>query len=76
MTYGTNDAFLSHFGLDALTDLPGLDELKGSGLIDGTVPSDVLAKVQQITNVQQVKPLRFCRLHLRVAIVMPAKTSA
>jgi segregation and condensation protein B len=40
VTYGTNDAFLSHFGLDALTDLPGLDELKGAGLIDGTVPSD------------------------------------
>jgi segregation and condensation protein B len=40
VTYGTNDAFLSHFGLDALTDLPGLDELKGSGLIDGSVPAD------------------------------------
>jgi segregation and condensation protein B len=40
VTYGTNEAFLSHFGLDALTDLPGLDELKGSGLIDGTVPAD------------------------------------
>jgi segregation and condensation protein B len=40
VTYGTNDAFLSHFGLDALTDLPGLDELKGAGLIDGTVPAD------------------------------------
>ncbi len=34
VTYGTNEAFLSHFGLEALTDLPGLDELKGSGLID------------------------------------------
>ena len=27
--------------------------------VDGTVPPDVLAKVQQIPNVQQVKPLRF-----------------
>jgi segregation and condensation protein B len=45
VTYGTNDAFLSHFGLDALTDLPGLDELKGSGLIDGTVPSDFAVPV-------------------------------
>ena len=45
VTYGTNDAFLSHFGLDALTDLPGLDELKGSGLIDGTIPSDFAVPV-------------------------------
>ncbi len=45
VTYGTNDAFLSHFGLDALTDLPGLDELKGAGLIDGTVPSDFAVPV-------------------------------
>jgi segregation and condensation protein B len=38
VTYGTTDAFLSHFGLDALDDLPGLDELKGSGLLDGRLP--------------------------------------
>lgn len=38
VTYGTTEAFLSHFGLEALTDLPGLDELKGSGLIDNTLP--------------------------------------
>ena len=40
VTYGTNEAFLSHFGLDALTDLPGLDELKGAGLVDGSLPAD------------------------------------
>jgi segregation and condensation protein B len=40
VTYGTTEAFLSHFGLEALTDLPGLDELKGSGLIEGALPSD------------------------------------
>jgi segregation and condensation protein B len=39
VTYGTNEAFLSHFGLEALTDLPGLDELKGSGLIESSLPS-------------------------------------
>src|SRR6202035_4180262 len=38
LTYGTNEAFLSHFGLEALSDLPGLDELKGSGLLDGRLP--------------------------------------
>jgi segregation and condensation protein B len=39
VTYGTSDAFLSHFGLDALNDLPGLEELKGSGLLDGRLPA-------------------------------------
>jgi len=39
LTYGTNEHFLSHFGLEALTDLPGLDELKGAGLFDGALPA-------------------------------------
>lgn len=39
VTYGTTEAFLSHFGLDVLGDLPGLDELKGAGLIEGTLPA-------------------------------------
>jgi segregation and condensation protein B len=39
VTYGTTEAFMSHFGLDALTDLPGLDELKGAGLIDKSMPA-------------------------------------
>jgi len=38
LTYGTSEAFLSHFGLDAVGDLPGLDELKGAGLLDGRLP--------------------------------------
>jgi segregation and condensation protein B len=40
VTYGTTEGFLSHFGLEALGDLPGLDELKGAGLIEGSLPSD------------------------------------
>jgi len=38
ITYGTSAAFVSHFGLEQLSDLPGLDELKGSGLLDGRLP--------------------------------------
>ena len=38
VTYGTSEDFLSHFGLESLDDLPGLDELKGSGLLDGRLP--------------------------------------
>jgi segregation and condensation protein B len=39
VTYGTSAAFLSHFGLDAVADLPGLEELKGSGMFDGRLPA-------------------------------------
>ena len=35
VTYGTTPGFLEHFGLDAIGDLPGLEELKGSGFIEG-----------------------------------------
>lgn len=38
VTYGTTDGFLDHFGLESLGDLPGLDELKGSGLLSGRLP--------------------------------------
>jgi segregation and condensation protein B len=39
VTYGTTDAFLEHFGLNAVDDLPGLDELKGAGFLEGRLPS-------------------------------------
>ena len=34
LTFGTSDAFLSHFGLASLDALPGKDDLKGLGLLD------------------------------------------
>lgn len=48
VTYGTTPGFLEQFGLDRIDDLPGLDELKGSGFLEGKlakgfqvpVPSD------------------------------------
>ncbi len=39
ITYGTTEVFLSHFGLEEVGDLPGLDELKGAGLLEGNMPS-------------------------------------
>lgn len=33
LTWGTSPAFLDHFGLNEITDLPGLDELKSAGLL-------------------------------------------
>lgn len=38
VTYGTTDSFLDHFGLEGLSDLPGLEELKGAGLLSGRLP--------------------------------------
>lgn len=40
VTYGTSEAFLDHFGLAELRDLPGLDELKGAGLLQADLPSN------------------------------------
>ncbi len=37
VTYGTSEAFLDHFGLENVRDLPGLDELKAAGLLEGEV---------------------------------------
>lgn len=38
VTFGTTQAFLEHFGLEAIGDLPGLDDLKAAGLLDGRLP--------------------------------------
>jgi len=38
VTYGTSDHFLSHFNLESLADLPGLEELKAIGLLDSRLP--------------------------------------
>jgi segregation and condensation protein B len=37
VTYGTSDDFLDHFGLETVKDLPGLDELKAAGLLEGEI---------------------------------------
>ncbi len=39
VTYGTTEEFLVHFGLETVKDLPGLEELKGAGLLDSAVPA-------------------------------------
>ena len=38
LIYATTPAFLAHFGLDAIDDLPGLEELKGAGFLEGRLP--------------------------------------
>jgi segregation and condensation protein B len=39
ITYGTTAEFLIQFGLDAIGDLPGLDELQAAGLFHGELPT-------------------------------------
>jgi len=55
LTFGTSDAFLSHFGLASLDALPGKDDLKGLGLLDPRAanaidvprPSDEMAQDEE-----------------------------
>nr|WP_244299234.1 SMC-Scp complex subunit ScpB [Roseibium aquae] len=42
VTYGTTEGFLVHFGLESVKDLPGLEELKGAGLLDSAVPASFI----------------------------------
>ncbi|GGY39382.1 SMC-Scp complex subunit ScpB [Parvularcula lutaonensis] len=38
LLYGTTPAFLEHFDLESIGDLPGLQDLKAQGLLEGTLP--------------------------------------
>lgn len=40
VTYGTTDNFLDHFALEEIRDLPGIDELKGAGLLSTRMPAN------------------------------------
>jgi len=40
VTYGTTDAFLEHYGLANLADLPGMAEMKAAGLLSLDLPPD------------------------------------
>jgi D-3-phosphoglycerate dehydrogenase len=54
---------LGEAGINIATFHLGRESQGGNAIalveIDGSVPAEVLARVQQIQNVQQVKPLRF-----------------
>ena len=40
VTYGTTEAFLEHYGLASLGDLPGMAEMKAAGLLSLDLPPD------------------------------------
>jgi segregation and condensation protein B len=39
VTFGTTEAFLEHYGLANLSDLPGMAEMKAAGLLDLDLPA-------------------------------------
>ncbi len=39
VTYGTTESFLTHFGLENVSHLPGVDELKAAGFLEALPPS-------------------------------------
>ncbi|KGD98419.1 segregation and condensation protein B [Rhizobium sp. YS-1r] len=47
VTLGTTTDFLDHFGLEELRDLPGLEELKGAGLLSGRIPPGFAIPIPQ-----------------------------
>lgn len=47
-TWGTTQGFLEEFGLDSLADLPGIDELKASGLLDTRPASTIIGDTGEI----------------------------
>ncbi len=50
VTYGTTPAFLSHFGLNEIADLPGMQELRGTGLLDATMPPGFDIPIPKVTD--------------------------
>ena len=46
ITYGTSSDFLEHFGLEEITDLPGMDELKATGLLRPDPPAALVAEAR------------------------------
>ncbi len=45
ITYGTSPGFLEHFGFENLSDLPGMSELKGAGLLSSNLPANFVMPV-------------------------------
>ena len=57
LTWVTTTSFLDHFGLEALTDLPGLDDLKASGLLDRRPAIDALPSTGNLFAEEELEAL-------------------
>jgi segregation and condensation protein B len=54
--YGTTDFFLEYFGLEQVTDLPGLEELKASGLLESRLPANLDIAEPKEMDMSEVEP--------------------
>ncbi|RCS24235.1 SMC-Scp complex subunit ScpB [Phyllobacterium salinisoli] len=48
VTYGTTESFLDHFGLPDIRDLPGMEELRGAGLLSARMPAHFSIPVPRV----------------------------
>src|SRR6201990_342366 len=69
LTFGTTETFLTQFSLEQLSDLPGLEELKATGLLDSRLPSgfSVPAPSDDPTLREDEDPLEIGDLELALA---------
>ena len=56
LTYGVSESFLTHFGLESVKDLPGLDELKSAGLMDMRPPAQALSEAPEESSGEEDAP--------------------
>jgi segregation and condensation protein B len=57
VTYATTDAFLEHFGLASLADLPGAAEMKAAGLLDLDLPAGFAVPDPSAASADDEEPL-------------------
>ncbi len=55
VTWGTSQAFLDHFGLAQLDDLPGLEELAAAGLLDKRPALTALSSRGKLTDLSEAQ---------------------
>lgn len=48
VTYGTTQDFLDHFTLPDISDLPGMEELKGAGLLSSRLPENFTIPIPSV----------------------------
>jgi segregation and condensation protein B len=75
LTFGTTETFLSQFSLEALGDLPGLEELKGTGLLDSRLPTGftVPNPSDDPTLREDEEPLEAGELELELTLAPPVE---
>ena len=80
-TWGTTPNFLDEFGLDSLADLPGIDELKASGLLDTRPAGTIIGDTGEIYVDAEVegaqaarKPQRSMRVKTRRKLMQKMRT--